>query len=246
MELIKQILTFIILWIPPIVLFFKIKPKKTNIFISIIIFIIYIVGSLFTQNLFPFILTLIDIYQLRKRYKNREELNDFKYSDDYNIFKFNISSFSFIKAIRYTLMSYLGCILVMIISKIIFSLLKLNLKDQDVVTWLGNMPLNKFLIVVPITIIFAPVAEEFVFRWFIFEKLLNKRLGIVLAAIISSILFGIIHYNVKSFPVLVFIALFNCYLIHKEGFWYAVFNHFVFNFISTLTIFLTKLETLKI
>ncbi|HID0787365.1 TPA: CPBP family intramembrane glutamic endopeptidase, partial [Clostridium botulinum] len=34
MELIKSILTFIILWIPPIILFFRIKPKKSNIFIS--------------------------------------------------------------------------------------------------------------------------------------------------------------------------------------------------------------------
>ncbi|ABS34417.1 CPBP family intramembrane metalloprotease [Clostridium botulinum] len=241
MELIKSILTFIILWIPPIILFFRIKPKKSNIFISVIIFIVYIIGSLFTQNFFPFVLTLMDIFQLRKRYGLSEEFHEFKYNDDYHRFKFNISSFSFIKGIQYALISYLGYILIMIIFNIISNSLKLNLKEQDVVTWLSSMPLNKFLIVIPVTVIFAPVAEEFVFRWYIFEKLLNKRLGIVLAAIISSILFGIVHFNVKVFPALVFIAVFNCYLIHKEGFWYAVFNHFVFNFVNTTMIFLTKL-----
>ncbi|WP_251861093.1 CPBP family intramembrane glutamic endopeptidase [Clostridium sp. Marseille-Q2269] len=240
MDFIKNVLTFIILWIPPIILFFKIKPKKMNIFITVIIFVFYIIGSLFTQNLFPFLITLIDIHQLRNRYKT-EELKDLTYNDDYNRFKFNISSFSFIKAIQYAFTSYLGCILIMNISKIIFDLLKLNLKEQDVVTWLNNMPLNKFLIVIPVTVIFAPVAEEFVFRWFIFEKLLSKRLGIVMSAIMSSVLFGIVHYNMKVFPALVFIALFNCYLIHKEGFWYAVFNHFTFNLVNTIMIFLDKL-----
>ncbi|EJP6473671.1 CPBP family intramembrane metalloprotease [Clostridium botulinum] len=242
MELIKNILTFIILWIPPIILFFKIKPKKNNLFVSIIFCIIYIIGSLFTQNLFPFILTIMDILQLKKRYEICEGTYEFKYDDDYCRFKFDISSFSFIKGVQYALTTYLGYILIMIIFNIIFNYLKLNLKDQDVVTWLSNMPLNKFLMVIPITVIFAPVAEEFVFRWYIFEKLLNKRLGIVLAAVISSMLFGIVHFNVKAFPGLVFIALFNCYLIHKEGFWYAVFNHFVFNSINTIMIFLTNLR----
>ncbi len=76
MELIKSILTFIILWMPPIILFFRIKPKKNNIFISVIIFIVYIIGSLFTQNLFPFVLTLMDIFQLRKRQEMSEELHE--------------------------------------------------------------------------------------------------------------------------------------------------------------------------
>ncbi|MCR1935548.1 CPBP family intramembrane glutamic endopeptidase [Clostridium tepidum] len=242
MERIKNILTFIILWIPPIILFFKIKPKKNNLFVSIIFCIVYIIGSLFTQNLFPFILTIMDIFQLKKRYEMCEGTYNIEYNDDYCRFKFDISSFSFVKGIQYTLTTYLGYILIMIIFNIIFNYFKLNLKEQEVVTWLTNMPLNKFLMVVPITVIFAPVAEEFVFRWYIFEKLLNGRLGILLAAFISSLLFGFVHFNVKAFPGLVFIALFNCYLIHKEGFWYAVFNHFVFNSINTIMIFLTKLS----
>ncbi|EKN37763.1 CAAX amino terminal protease family protein [Clostridium botulinum CFSAN001627] len=160
MELIKSILTFIILWIPPIILFFRIKPKKSNIFISVIIFIVYIIGSLFTQNFFPFVLTLMDIFQLRKRYGLSEEFHEFKYNDDYHRFKFNIFSFSFIKGIQYALISYLGYILIMIIFNIISNSLKLNLKEQDVVTWLSSMPLNKFLIVIPVTVIFAPVQRS--------------------------------------------------------------------------------------
>lgn len=238
-DFMKNILTFIILYLPPIILFFKIRYKKTNKFIAVIIFILYIAASMFTQNLFPFILTVIDIIELKKRYRNSSDYC--VYSEDYNIFKFNISSFSFIKGMKYSATSYLGYFIIMIIFQLIFSALKLNLKEQDVVTWLSNMPLNKFIIVIPVTVIFAPIAEEFVFRWFIFEKILKNKVGIIFSAILSSILFAFIHYNIKVFPGLVFIALFNCYLMHKEGFWYAVFNHFIFNFVNTSMLFFTKL-----
>ena len=43
-----------------------------------------------------------------------------------------------------------------------------------------------------ILVVFAPVSEEFLFRGFIFQAFRN-RMGVVLAALVSSLMFGVLH-----------------------------------------------------
>ncbi|NEZ47559.1 CPBP family intramembrane metalloprotease [Clostridium niameyense] len=240
---IKNILVYLIVYLPPIILFLKLRNKKSNIFFKIIISILYIVLSIFTQNLLPFIFTVIDIIYLRKNYFEGNYFGENMFCNDYLHYKFNGDDFNLVKAIKYSIFSLFSSIIIMLIFQLLFSMLKLKLKQQEVVTWMYNMPLNKFLIVIPVAVIFAPLVEEFIFRWLIFEKIFKSRLGIILAAVFSSVLFGVIHYNLRAFPILIWMGIFNCYLIHKKGFWYSVFNHFMFNFTNISIMFLDKFMT---
>ncbi|WP_343764516.1 type II CAAX endopeptidase family protein [Clostridium oceanicum] len=237
-NLIKDILIILIVYIPPLVLFFKLSYKHINKFIIFLISFVYILVSvLFTQNFIPFIFTIIDILYLKK---NKDILPEL-YSYDYYNYGFNLKRFKVLKGLKYSVYSYIGMIIVSAIFGTIFYLMKFNLKEQEIVNIMSKMPAYQFLIMIPVVVIFAPIVEEFVFRWFISEKLLKNRLGNILGMIFSSILFGLIHYNLRAFPVLVWIGLFNCYLIKKEGYWYAVFNHSVFNLINAIVMFVGKI-----
>lgn len=240
---IKNILVYLTVYLPPLILFLKLRNKKLNIFFKIIISILYIILSMFTQNLVPFIFTVMDIIYLRKDYFENNSFDKNMFSNDYFQYRFNGDGFNLTRAIKYSIFSLFASIIIMIVFNLLFSMLKLNLKQQEVVTWMYNMPLNKFLIVIPVAVIFAPMVEEFIFRWLIFEKIFKSKLGIILSAVFSSVLFAVIHYNLRAFPILVWMGIFNCYLIHKKGYWYSVFNHFVFNFTNISIMFLDKLIT---
>lgn len=205
--------------------------KEKSKFILLFISVIYLVGSLYTQNLLPFIFTIMNIIYM-------------KWEDDYDyrLYKFNFKDFNLFKAIGFSVFSFIITIFVAIIALNIFSSYQIPIKDQEIVKIMSGVPLREFIFMMPITMIFAPVVEEYIFRWIIFEKVLKGTMGIFISTLLSSIIFALIHFNVKSFPAILWIGIFNCFLIHKKGYWYAVFNHSFFNSVSTITILIQKLN----
>ncbi len=261
-DTIKNLLVFLFIYIPPLVIFIKFfREKNKSKILLILISLVYIILSVFTNNLLPFILVVFDIKYL----KDANKISDFsrcdnsvdsekesfaktiskKLSNDFVRFGFNIRKFNILSGIKLILFSYCMTIIILMVETVVFSKFKVQVKEQEVVTWMSNMPLNRFIILIPILIIFAPVLEEFVFRWLIFEKIFKPRIGIYLAAISSSMIFAFIHFNLKAFPVLIWIGLYNCYLIEKKGYWYSVFNHFIFNFVTTIVLLSQKLMMIK-
>lgn len=212
------------------------KNKGMNKIVLMIISILYVFLSMFTQNLLPFILVLICISYMRY---------DIELYEDYNIYKFSIRNLNFMKALSYSILSYIFTVIVATIAISLFFTYKVPLKEQEIVSYMSNLPLKKFIYMIPVTVVFAPVVEEFIFRWIIFEKVFKDRIGIYLAAIISSLTFSMVHFNIKSFPAILWIGIFNCFLIHKKGYWYAVINHSFFNSISTFVILFEKLGLIK-
>lgn len=236
-NLIKNIIIFSLIYLPPLLVFWKLWINKDkNKILLLIISILYLILSLFTQNLLPFILVLICIKYIRY---------DVQLYRDYDIYNFNIRNFKFMKALNYSIFSYIMTIIIATIALNFFVKHKITLKDQEIVYFMNKMPLNRFIYMVPVTVIFAPVVEEFIFRWLLFEKLFKNRIGIYFSAIISSFIFGVIHFNIKSFPAIMWVGLFNCFLIHKKGYWYAVFNHGLFNSISTFVLLFEKLGIIR-
>jgi membrane protease YdiL (CAAX protease family) len=67
-------------------------------------------------------------------------------------------------------------------------------------------------------------------------------MGVYLAAFLSSTIFAVIHFSLNAFAVILWVGLYNCYLINKKGYWYAVFNHFVFNSITIAALLTEKLN----
>ena len=261
-DFIKNSLVFLFVYIPPLIIFAKFwrERHKGNVLLVLIGFL-YIILSFFTQNLLPFILVMFNIKYLKSAdtmYDTfRNEYDSFYSMDcskrsissrvrgDYERFKFSLRNFNFIVGIRLAIISYLVTIFISVVEGILLSNFKVEAKQQEIVTFMTNMPLGKFLIMIPIIVVFAPVVEEFVFRWVMFQKLFRPKVGVYVAAILSSLIFAFIHFNLRAFPLLVWIGLYNCYLINKKGYWYSVFNHFIFNSVTTTVLLLEKIGTIK-
>jgi len=188
--------------------------------------------SLFTQNFLPFIATTICIIGFK-----RSEI----YCRDYSKYNFSLRRFNIFKGLRYAIVSYIIVIVLGAVGMQVFDYFNVPVKEQEIVSIMIKVPLRTFIILIPVTVIFAPIVEEFVFRWLFFEKICKRRVGVILGAIITSLMFSATHFNLKSSFVIFGIGLFNCYLIHKKGYWYSVFNHMVFNSVSTFLILFQKL-----
>ncbi|MHC1720593.1 MAG: lysostaphin resistance A-like protein [Clostridiaceae bacterium] len=228
-NIIKDMLIIVLVYIPPLAIYARFwREKDRSMLLLILISIVYLGTSIFTQNLGPFILVLLNIGFL-------------KMTEEYNKYKFSLKEFKFFKGLKYSFYSYVITIFLASITLIVLEHFGIQQQKQDIVTWMADMDLVAFLITIPIAVVFAPVVEEFVFRWFFFEKLFRKRMGFLAGALLSSTIFAAIHYDIQAFPMILGIGIFNCYLIEKHGYWYAVFNHSVFNGVTVLALLLQKL-----
>lgn len=206
---------------------FKIFSFKNILFTLFYGLIILISPSMFANTL-PFIMVIITIFVMKRN-------NDI----DYAYYKFNELKIS--SAIKYSLIGYIISIVASMIWIGLLSLLKVNFKQQEVVSMLSDYDLITFIASIAPIVIFAPILEEFVFRFILFEKVFNKFLPKILSAILSSLIFSIIHFSLTAFLVLFTISMINCYLVEKKGFWYAVSLHTLVNFMTTISLLSQKL-----
>lgn len=228
LNLIKDILVFSIAYVPPLIIFdiYWLKMKKNKVLLCIIN-IIYIISSVYTENIIPFIFVLIDIRFMKFT-------NEFYY--------FNTKRFKFLEGLRLTAISYLMTIAILLLQNAIASSLKFNMNQQEIVNHMEHMSFVGLILMTPVVIVFAPILEEFVFRWLFFEKIFKSRLGLYFGAITSSLIFSFIHFSFTAFFVILWIGIYNCYLIHKKGYWYAVLNHSIFNSMTMIALFTQKLS----
>jgi len=107
---------------------------------------------------------------------------------------------------------------------------------QDIVNKLKNEHFeNKVLIIISVLFI-APLTEEIVFRKFLYRSI-KKYLGAGISAMVSSLLFSLVHFSISSFIVLFLLGLFFCYYYEKHKTICApVWIHFNFNLFSTILI----------
>jgi membrane protease YdiL (CAAX protease family) len=83
-------------------------------------------------------------------------------------------------------------------------------------------------------VIAAPIIEEIIFRGLIFDRL-KKGMPVVLAAVISSLLFGLAHGQIVWMIYAMFLGLALCYVYHKTGsIRTTIALHMGYNFTSTL------------
>ncbi|HBM80788.1 MAG TPA: hypothetical protein DD426_08125, partial [Clostridiaceae bacterium] len=87
----------------------------------------------------------------------------------------------------------------------------------------------------------APIVEEFVFRYWLYDSVLKRWTGRIISAVITSILFMAAHYNLQGSIAFFLIGMINCYLYEKYGYWAAVANHFMFNFTSAAMLVAVKI-----
>ena len=230
-DLIKMLIVLVLLAVPPWVNFRKyIKHGRIRIneFFLTLIFILYLIATLFTENLMPFIIVVMTLYienknrdfndedfYFRKLGKNKGKI--FLYSIEFKIF-----------------ITFINAAVVVVLQKF-----NVPIENQEVTKELLQSNWIQTAIYLIMIVIIAPILEEFIFRHLIYSNL-AKKIGVVFAAIISSLLFTIPHYNIAGSVSFFGVGLFNCYLYDKYGYRASVINHFVFNFTSAFLMLLMK------
>ena len=92
------------------------------------------------------------------------------------------------------------------------------------------------------TCIFAPICEEIIFRFGIYEYLNKKGISSIFSIIITSITFAIIHfYGINATIILVIISYIWNYTYYKtNNLLYPILLHFIHNFYAIMSNFITS------
>ena len=121
----------------------------------------------------------------------------------------------------------------MILLTSLFSMLLFNnLKEQEIVTKLKT-DLSISLLVS--STIIAPILEEIFFRKFVY-RIIKKKLGFLMGAMIASLMFSVIHYNLYSFGTLFLLGIICTIKYENTGrIIHPILIHSFFN--STMVLF---------
>lgn len=211
--------------------------RKLFYLLQFFIYVVYWAGTVLLSNMVPAATIIFLIVYIRKMPEN-----------DYRILRPDFSqmtwSFSLGKFIKVSAFGILIKYVITIINAaviIILTLLKVELVNQEIVNIFLESNIYQSVYYFILTVIGAPVVEEFVFRYWFFDRIFKRKVGIRLAAVLSSILFMGAHFNIQGAAAFFLVGIINCYLFEKFGYWSAVANHFIFNFTSILMLVALRL-----
>lgn len=235
----KIILFILVPWIMLISVMKKTKSKKQKKFLTIVFFL-YVGITLFTQQILPTIVCLIYLkivyssnkYEEEKYYLRPLNKKKYKLSILKNSYTITIAGERF----KVIAMSIIFKILTMVFSLwfiVVLNAYGIEAAEQEIIKeFLTSTPLKAVYLAV-LMVIAAPITEEFIFRH-LFYRILKNRTGKIISAILTSLLFTVLHYNIAGAVLFFTMGLFNCYLYEKYGYRAAVLNHMVFNLLSLI------------
>ena len=204
---------------------FKDNTKKDSFLILFIIYILHLIFMIFVNNkisiidsqifkyvymfrIHRWILSFPIIYYFVKTYKKYEY---FKTNE-----KLNAKDFSVYFALAFWIGNFFSFLIVLMSSH----------KGRTPVVAIYE-PLYTDIIM---TVFVAPVLEEIVFRGVIMNNL--KKYGIKTAIIVSSLFFGLSHYNVYMIIPAFFTGIIFSYVAYKYSIKYSILIHFFINAIT--------------
>ena len=228
-DIMQMLMIVFFLTIPPWLSLMKYFKGKVNNIVLAFMFVLYLALTLLTQNIFPFLAVLLVIVFIYKGDSDSEE-------------RFYLRPIGN-KKLEVVILSF-GFKFFISILNIWFAFFVLgfgvNLEPQKISQVFMNSSWTKIIFLSFLTVVTAPVLEEFVFRH-TFYRQLSKRTGKIAACLISSALFALLHFNFLGTISFFGVGIFNCILYDKYGYKAAVLNHFIFNSISTVLMIVYKL-----
>lgn len=233
LNIVKKLLILVCIAMPPWIIFVKHIRKyferasfnkyKNGIILGL--FLLYFFLTYHLGEIPPFILVII-IFYFEYKNKNEEELYYLR---------------PLKKKKKEVVLKSLAFKVVITIATLIFAIILKSFGIEPVAQNINKAFQNSNWIQVIylslLTVIVAPILEEFIFRHTLYRKL-SKRIGKVSACIITSALFALLHFNFLGTVSFVGVAIYNCYLYDKYGYRGAVTNHLVFNLLSTIAMIL--------
>ena len=224
------IFVFIIINIPIFVQLYNVFLKRFQNWQVIIISILYWAGAVFTENLVPFIAVIILILCHHRKTREIDDLRSI------NIWSFNwnfIFGIGVLTLIIKVALTFVNTIYIVILNYF----MNYDIKPQNVVTDFYHSNFNVKIILFFLIVVFAPFVEEYVFRYYLYDKIFLSYMPTAYASILSATIFTIAHYNAGGIPSFFGLALFCNYIYEKRGYYAAVTAHLVFN-LSTLVLLL--------
>ena len=115
----------------------------------------------------------------------------------------------------------------------------INIFLNLIISFVINIEGQKFIVQRPIytdiiyAICIAPVLEEIVFRGVLMTYL--KKYGIQTAIIVSSLFFGISHYNIYMIIPAFFIGIVLAYVSYKYSIKYSILLHILLNIVANMS-----------
>lgn len=216
------IFTFLLLNVPIFYSLYKYVLKDLNIFIKLSIIVLYWTFAFLTHELVPFIGVLILLFKVHGREEGDNRIRDI------NIWHLGLREALFVAGgalIFKVVISLLNKLYVDIIS----SYSGLQIVPQEIVREFEAGELYYKLLLFLLVVVLAPFVEEYIFRYFIYDTLLLPRMPVLAAAIISSTLFTLLHFNISGIPTFFGLGLYCTYMYEKRGFYGAVIAHLVSN-----------------
>lgn len=195
---------------------------------------LYWLGAIFTENLFPFIAVLI----LLARYHTLS--NEDSYVRDINIWHFDwnfVINIGIMTLIFKAVITIVNALYIYIINHFT----NFDVKPQEVVVDFYESGFWSRLILFFLIVVFAPFVEEYVFRYFLYDKIFLPRMPAVFAAILTGVIFALAHYNASGIPSFFGLALFCNYIYEKKGYFAAVIAHLTFNLSTVILLLFVKI-----
>ena len=199
------------------------------IFLAILLFLLKILNldiiysSIIFDTGFFFVTLFLFVYFLRNK--------------NYSFFNYNISfKWFFISFILFLLVVIVGGKLSEILS--IF----LNIKSDSISKELlsDNLWLNILQFKI-LTSLLIPITEELIFRGLIF-KFIRQYRGFIFSAIISSLVFSVLHFNIAIIPFIFLLGFVNSFMFEKtNSLFYPIIIHILVNSLAASMFFYTNI-----
>lgn len=226
-EFIVTFLLIIGLNIPVFLELYKHILRHKSILLQIIITVVYWTAAFMTQTLGA--LTAI-IYLYFAFYRKTESEETLREINIWHIAASDVVLVSIISIFARILILTVNFAYVIVLDK----LFNCEIKPQELVTYYTGAELwLKGILAIEILFI-APIVEEFVFRFFLYDKLLVNKMPRYMSAIISAGVFALVHFNVAGIPTFFGLGLFCAYMYEKKGYWGAVIAHGISNAFTLL------------
>lgn len=217
--------TFLLLNVPIFFSLYKYVFRRLSIFVKLTAGIVYWTSAIATHELVPFVGVVVLLLGVHSKEEN-----------DYQIRETDIWRIGPRQAVFAAGGALVFKVVISLVNKLYVDLLSiysgLQIEPQEIVKefasedWLYKLML--FLMVV----IFAPFVEEYIFRYFIYDRLLLPRMPGFAAAVISSALFTLLHLNISGIPTFFGLGLYCCYVYEKKGYYGAAIAHVVSNLVT--------------
>lgn len=221
-QLVIFIFVFFIINLPIYMQFYNVYLKYKKGWQIIGFSLLYWIGTIFTENFFPFLIVIF----LIKNYHIPLERND--YFGDKDVWSINWVTIFNVAIATLGLkifLTFFNAVFIFILNYF----LEYDLTPQEAVVDFSRSGPFIRIVLFFLIVVFAPFVEEYVFRHFLYGKVFLDRMPSGFAAVLSAIVFTIAHYNISGIPSFFGLALFCTYIYEKEGYFPAVAAHISFN-----------------